>query len=310
MAVPKVRYDGPSKKNSWARWLVYRTMKKNNNNLCSFVGKTGSGKTWGAMSVCEKMSKLDGVPFSVDHVVFSLKELMDLINGGNLKRGSKLIFDEPQISIGSRDFQSLANKVFNSLVTTFRHQNYTLFFCTPFESLLDKSTRKLFHVRFETMSINQKKKTCRLKPRYIEYSDWKEKPYLKQMVVMYKTPTGEKRSEKMFHWDVGLPSQGLIDAYELKKTAFTTNLNKNISQHLEKFDATGKSMTAPYKPTEVVERKPLTDKQREVMELLAVHDFKTVAKRLNLSMGNIHGHKRYAMKKGYKIEEFKPNTPV
>ena len=140
--------------------MVGRTMKKNQNNLISIVGKTGSGKTYTAISICEIMSNMDGVPFTIEHVVFSLRELMDLINSGKLKRGSKIVFDEPQVSISARDFQSEANKVFNYLISTFRHRNYTLFFCTPFETLLDKSTRKLFHARFETMSINQNTKTC------------------------------------------------------------------------------------------------------------------------------------------------------
>ena len=72
MANAIVIYRGKAKNNSWARWMVSRTMKQNKNNLISVVGKTGSGKTLSAISICEIMSKMDGVPFDVKiHVVFT-----------------------------------------------------------------------------------------------------------------------------------------------------------------------------------------------------------------------------------------------
>lgn len=312
MAVPIVKYSGEAKTNSWARWMVARTMRKNQNNLVSIIGKTGSGKTFSGMSICEIMSKLDGVPFSIEHIVFSLRELMDLINSGNLKRGSKIVCDEFQVSISARDFQSEANKVFNYLLSTFRHRNLTLFFCTPFESLLDKNTRKLFHARFETLSINKNNQTCRLKPRFLEYSDFKADAYRKQLIVFYKH-NGVNKTSKVFYWDIPRPSKELEEQYEQKKLEFTNNLNKNISARLNKFDDSGKSMTAEqkqegYKP----DREPLTARQLEVMKVLANTTegtrYKTASKILGIAGSTIHQNKRLAEKKGYTLEEFKENA--
>jgi ABC-type oligopeptide transport system ATPase subunit len=305
MAVPIVRYSGKAKTNSWARWMTGRTMRKNNNNLVSVIGKTGSGKTWSAISVCEIMSKIDGVPFTVDHIVFDLRELMNLINSGTLKRGSKIVFDEPQCSISAREFQSDANKVFNLLVSTFRHRNLSLFFCTPFESLLDKNTRKLFHGRFETKGINPNKGTCRLSPRFLEYSDFKTDAYRKQLVVLYKEG-GEKRVVKVDYWDVPKPTPELIIEYEKKKKAFTTKLNENILARLDKFDESGKSMTAEKKEEEVI-RKPLTPTQEEVMNTLANHNYKESSKILGKALSTLHANKKLALKKGYTLEEFRKN---
>jgi len=308
MAVPIVIYKDKVKKHSWARWMVNRTTKKNDNNLVSVIGKTGSGKTWSAISICEIMSKMDGVHFGIEHIVFSLKALMDLINSGSLKKGSKIIFDEPQASISARDFQSDANKVFNLLVTTFRHRNLSLFFCTPFESLLDKNTRKLFHVRIETLSKNLADKTCRLKPRFLEYSDYKNDPYRKQLIVVRRKKKGPSQVDKLFFWDVPKPDKELIDLYEAKKMAFTDQLNKNISARLAKFDQAGKSMTAEQKE-EVIERKPLTARQEEVMKVFAnSKGFKEASEKIGLSMGNIHKYKKASEKKGYKLEEFKEDV--
>lgn len=277
------------------------TPKYHNFLLDNGILSHNSGKTYSAISICEIMSKLDNVPFTVDHIVFSLTELMELLDSGKLKKGSKIIFDEPQVSISAKDFQSKANRVFNYVVTTFRHMNLSLFFCTPFETLLDKSTRRLFHARFETLSINRTKNTCRLKPRFIEYSDYKAEPYRKQLIVNYKKD-GCNHSEKLFYWDVGKPNEDIIKLYEQKKLDFTNRLNKNILQTLKKHDASGKSITAE----PVADRKPLTESQEEVMQLLAEgNTIKDVAKLLGISTQNVYLRRNYAIKKGYNVQEFK-----
>lgn len=302
MANAIVVYRDKIEKNSWARWMVARTIRKNQNNLVAVIGKTGSGKTYSAISICEMMSEMDGVPFTIDHVVFSLTELMELINSKKLRKGSKIIFDEPQVSISAREFQSQANKVFNYLLSTFRHKNLTLFFCTPFESLLDKSTRKLFHVRMETVSINLAKRLCRLKPRFMEYSDYKEEPYKKRLIILHSNHSGKAQSQKLSFWDVPEPSEELISQYEAKKLEFTNRLNTNISTKLQEFEASGKSMTAePQKP----KRKPLTGNQEVVMRALANHTFEEASKILGRSLATLHAHKVLAMKKGYTLEEFR-----
>lgn len=300
---PIIIYRGPPKNNSWARWMVNRTMRKNQNNLVAVVGKTGSGKTLSAISICEMMAKMDGVPFTIDHIVFSLRDLMELINSNKLKRGSKIIFDEPQVSISARDFQSEANKVFNLLVSTFRHRNLTLFFCTPFETLLDKNTRKLFHARFETMSINSNTQTCKLKPRYVEYSDWKADPYRKQLIVQFKDEKGQTRTKKLFHWDIPRPTKELEEQYEEKKLEFTNNLNKNISERLKRFDERGKSLTMDAEQRQ--RRKPLTERQLETMKTIAKHKYLDAAKILGISMGAISQNRKLAELKGYTVQEFK-----
>jgi hypothetical protein len=303
-----VRYSGKPTGNSWARWLVGRTLRRNQNNLIAVIGKTGSGKTWSAISVCEIMSRLDKVPFGIEHIVFSLSELMDLINSGTLKKGSKIVFDEPQISISAREFQSEANKVFNYLLSTFRHRNLTLFFCTPFETLLDKNTRKLFHCRFETMSIDKQNNTCRIKPRYLEFADFKTEPYRKQLIVFFKDEKGVNRTNKLFYWDVPKPNQELIDLYEAKKLAFTDNLNRNITSRLKRFDERGKSMTSE-QPIDAKYRKPLTDKQRIAMETLAnikeSNKYERASKILGKSQNSIAENIKLAKKKGYDLTEFK-----
>lgn len=310
MACPIVIYKGEPKSHSWARWMSARTIKRNSNVLASFVGSTGSGKTWSALAVGEIVSRLNKVPFGITNVVFGLRELMELINSGTLKRGSVIIFDEPQASISAKDFQLVANKVFNLLVSTFRHRNYCLFFCTPFESLLDKSTRKLFHARFETLSIDRKNKVCRVKPRFLEHSE--TKTYVKQLCVSFVDKSGLKRFEKMFYWDVPKPSKELIEQYESKKLAFTTQLNLNIMTKLDAFNNSGKSMTE--NNSQVIDtRKFLTPLQKECMTQLANMEADVpnknilISQKLGIGPSAVSGHLSSARKKGYRLEEFIKN---
>lgn len=246
---PIVRYKGMYKTNSWIRWFAARVMKLKKNNMIEVLGPTGSGKTYCAMYIAEKLSEITKKPFSVDNIVFSLEELFELINSGKLERGSIIIFDEPQISISSRNFQSLSNKAFNSLVTTFRHLGYTLLFCTPFSELLDKSTRKLFHVRITMQGINFATNTATVLPRYLEHSLTKDKTYIKRMIVLYrKTPNGNMHHQPIDFWVVNKPTEELITAYEKKKIEFTTNLNKKLYQQIINYNAKENKETDKDKP--------------------------------------------------------------
>lgn len=284
-----------SKRDSWIRYLLGR-INQNKNNLVCVVGKTGSGKTWSAVSVCEKISKQNKVPFTVDNIIFNLGDLMRFINSDKAVKGTSIIFDEPQVTISSRDFMSQANKVFNYLLTTFRHRNLNLFFCTPYEDLLDKTSRKLFHAKFETMSINHTAKTCRIKPKIMDYNSQKSKFYEKFLRVCWK-PLGKAKyiTSKLKFWDVSIPSKDLITKYEAKKLAFTTRLNKDILVKLE-----------DYEEKQRPKKKKLTDKQEEALTIMArLGDVKLVAKELRISERGVYNHLTLAEKKGYEPDDFK-----
>jgi energy-coupling factor transporter ATP-binding protein EcfA2 len=294
-----VVYRGDEKpKNSWVRYFN-RRIQLNKNNLVVFTGTTGSGKTWSAISILELMTKEDGVSFTIDHIVFSLKELMELINSGKLVKGSKILFDEPQVSISSRDFMSETNKVFNFLLSTFRHRNWTLFFCTPYEDLLDKATRKLFHAKFETMSININTKTCRIKPKVIEYNSQLGKFYEKFLRVSYKPKQDSNNVvNKLKFWDIPKPSPELIKVYEEKKLAFTTKLNREIMLRLQAYEVKKQGKVNNILN---INSKPLTPLQEKIVKLWEEGTIKQVDvnKILNIDKGQLSLNYKWLRNKGY-----------
>ena len=298
-----VIYKNPKLKveNSWIRYFIGR-VKQNKNNLVAIVGSTGSGKTWSAISICDMMSKESGVYFGIENIVFTLRDLMALINSDKLVKGSCIIFDEPQVSISSREFQSEANKVFNYLLTTFRLKNLSLFFCTPYEDLLDLSTRKLFHAKFLTLSIDRNAKKVILKPMTTEYNSHQRKFYEKFLRVAYKEDEDDEYTKRVLKsWGVSKPSEDLIKLYEEKKLNFTTELNKQIEQRLISYDEQQKD-----KYSIKDKRKELTDKQRRVLIALAKHkgDVKSTSLDLKTSEDNIYFHIKQAKKKDYDWGEF------
>lgn len=208
----------------WIQYLHQR-IRNNKNFLGITTGPTGSGKSYTALSIGEMTDK----NFDVDRVVFTGRELMDLINNGNLKKGSVIIWDEAGIDLSSRSWQSLTNKMINFLIQTFRHKNFILLFTTPYSSFVDKATRKLFHAEFRTVSIDYKKKTCKIKPQLIQYNSRMDKFYYKYLRIVTK-----KGVVPLVEWNVPSPSPELVKKYEAKKTAFTKQLNREIESQLNK----------------------------------------------------------------------------
>jgi hypothetical protein len=283
--------------NSWVRYLLSR-IKKNQNNLIVVVGATGSGKSYACLKIGELMSEKNGVPFTDSNIVFGLKELLKLINSGKLKKGSVILFDEPQCSISAREFQSLANKTFNYLISTFRHRCFTVLMATPYEDLLDISSRKLFHAKFLTTGIDRKEKKVILKPLIMQYNSHKQKFYEKFLRVSFREENSPVNTIlPLRNWSIPKPSEELIKLYEQKKLKFTTNLNEHLEKRLEAYE----------KQNEIKDkRKPLTDKQLTVLITLA--RFKGNVKRTALALGLqeylVYFHNKQAKKKDYSWEEY------
>jgi len=238
------------KEYSWINYIKQR-ITDNKNFLCMITGPTGSGKSLSGLSILEMLNK----DFNIDMVVFSGKHLMRLINYGNYdtKKKDKVIgflWDEAGIGLGSRQWQSITNKVINFLLQTFRHKNFVLIFTAPYMDFVDSATRKLFHAVFETTEINKQKQTVTIKPKQLQYNADKKKFYYHYLKVLIKG----KGMVKIKRWAIPRPSKETEKSYEEKKIAFTTKLNKEIEGTLESLDSNGKR------------RRQLTDTQILIIE--------------------------------------------
>lgn len=212
---------------------IHRRIHNNKNFLATITGPTGSGKSWTALSLGELIDP----NFSVDRIIFKGKELMKLINDGNLTPGSVIVWDEAGIDLSNRNWQSVTNKMLNALLQTFRHKNFILFFTVPYHDFIDSSTRKLFHADFETQKINKNQGKVIIKPKLLQYNSNMGKWYRKYLKIIDNGAT-----VKIRRWAVPRPSQKLIDEYEQRKNLFTKDLNQDIHFELDKLSGGNKNL--------------------------------------------------------------------
>ena len=103
---------------SWIHWIYSRITRKNQNFIGLVQGPTGSGKTWSGISIAYMLDNSFDV---TRQLVFSFQELMNTVNSDwfRKKRIKVIIWDEPQIEISNREWQSKTNKLLNYLLSTF-----------------------------------------------------------------------------------------------------------------------------------------------------------------------------------------------
>jgi len=281
-----------TKEYSWVNYIQRRTLKLNKNFIVSIIGSTGSGKSYSALS----MGELIDPKFNISRVIFNALDLMDLINNGNLKSGSVLIWDEAGIGLSSKNWQSKLNKVINYLLQTFRHRNFVLIFTVPYASFIDVSSRRLFHAEFETVSINRSDNTCSIKPKQLQYNPGNDKWYKKYLKVI---KPGEGIA-KIKRWKVPKPSEELVQQYEIMKDKFTKELNKSIQDDLTPTD--GRTPLTPFQEGIVNCWKEGIDMQIEI------------GKKLGSNKQKVSLNVQFMKRKGYtkemyrKTQESIPNT--
>lgn len=285
-----IQITGKRKEPCWISYIHSRI--RNKKNFLGFIGgPTGSGKSWAALSICHMVDST----FNPERIITTMKDLMTLINSGKLKEGSAILWDEAGIDISNKAWQSLPNKMINFLMQTFRHQRFILIFTSPYLDFIDAGTRKLFHAEFIMSKIDYAEQKAKIKPYLIQYNARQRKFYYKYLRVKGLVGVAPVRI-----WSVPKPAQWLVDSYEEIKSKFTTNLNKEIEDQLNKFEEKKES-----KKEKEEEKKELTQIQEHVLQLMAQYDDKEkVANELGLNPRTIWFHLRAAAKKGYTKDNF------
>lgn len=210
---------------SWITYIKNR-IEDNQNFIGIFTGATGSGKTYSALSVAEQIDP----KFDVKRqCIFKFKQALELIRSEWFKKELDwkiIVWDEPQIEMGNRNWQSQMNKFINYLLTTFRHRNVILLFASPYKSFLDSQSMKLVHGEFKCMGWSDKTKLSRVKPRLLQYNDDKQKIYPHKLYVH----TIDDGFNAIDTWEVLKASNLIAIEYEKLKTIFTDNLYKEMDE--------------------------------------------------------------------------------
>jgi hypothetical protein len=271
---------------------ILQRIENNKNFIACITGSTGSGKSWSALREGETLDP----DFDIDNVCFTGRQFMDLVNGKSkqLKKGSVIVFDEIQVTMGHLDYQSLQAKLLNYVLQTFRHRNFILFMTSPHFNFINASARRLFHCRMETVSINKETKQVNLKPFLLQINQDTGDVYRKYLRIYHK----DYGVVPFTLLKLGKPSNKLIKDYEEKKTEFTKQLNESISKDLKRLE-------------EGEEPKPLTEKQKEIVQDLTDGlTLPKIAKKRNIDISAVYEYLRLIKKKGFKIKPKKDKNKV
>ena len=290
---------------SWVRYIKMR-IKSNLNFLALAEGSTGSGKSWAMLSV----AYLIDPTFEIRQVAFSFQEVMRIINADwfQKRRWKVILFDEPQVSISNRQWQSLTNRLLNFLISTFRNQQVILLFATPYGDFIDSATQKLLHCKFEVKGHSAKTNLTTIRPKLLQWNSRLHKFYEHSLFVTRKGMLGG--ATKLVKWNVPKPPKHLIDAYEVKKSNFTSNLNKDIQNQLDDADKKKKDKDNPEEY--VIEDREdntqfLNAFEKKWFEYIKIHPNKTVddyASALDRTPKTIFQFCKKCRRVGVKIDDY------
>jgi len=266
--------------------------KRNKNWLCAITGGTGSGKSYASVRICELWYQhYFKKRFPVEHICFSIEEMIKLFLGEKLKRGDLVVLEESGTLINSKDFQMKINKLFNFFMQSFRSLNVGLIFNLPSFSMMDKSTRILVHSHFITKRIIEEEKVCELKPYYVQVNQASGKEYRKYLRVSFHE-NGMSFVRKVDSLKLTLPSQDIIDDYEKRKRTFVLLMADNLLERIEK---------------ERELKRPLTQFQMQLFEYVKEHPghtHKELGEIFNKDPHTIWRNVQWTQRKGHNIKNF------
>ena len=211
--------DNPLEESVWIiPWLQNRIAENRNANLI-FVGDTGSGKSYSAISLGEQVD----TNFSIDRIVFTAKDFVSLINS-DLPKGSVVIFDDAGLGIPAREWQGMAAKIFGKLFQGFRYKNLISLITVPDMSFIERQSRTLMHLYLEASDTQGVMKP--FQPFHPFRGD-------DRLGFRYPTMTVGGRETQVKTASFVLPSKGIREAYEAKKSEYMEKTNKEFQLELE-----------------------------------------------------------------------------
>jgi len=198
---------------------VKKRISENRNNSIVFTGQTGSGKSYSAIALAEKLDP----GFNVNRIVFDVKSFLKL-STSNLPKGSVLIFDDAGVNLSSRDWAQLSVKVFSKFAQNSRYLNLTYIYTVPSMSYIEKISRELVNLYFESTKVQGDMKV--LEP-FTPFRGSSQLGFRFPKIWIGNIPITIKK----MHFE--LASKDLLEAYEKSKQTYMNKINKEFLKEIE-----------------------------------------------------------------------------
>ena len=202
-----------------------RLWKQNKNWLSIITGQTGSGKSWSALSLAEKIDP----GFDTSKVVLRPENFMEKVAEREWGQGDVVVFDEAGAGMSAKAHMTKKNRIIDQVLQTFRRQNIAVIFTVPSKSNVDKSVRRLLHTYIETKTIDYINERNHLKWLEMDYNQKTDKIYYKYP----KRRTDSGALKKIKTVKMGKPSESLIKAYEEKRSKYQDRKNNEFLDELQ-----------------------------------------------------------------------------
>lgn len=202
-----------------------RLWKQNKNWLSIITGQTGSGKSWSALSLAEKIDP----SFDTSKVVLRPEKFMEKVAEREWGQGDVVVFDEAGAGMSAKAHMTKKNRIIDQVLQTFRRQNIAVIFTVPSKSNVDKSVRRLLHTYIETKTIDYINERNHLKWLEMDYNQKTDKIYYKY--PQRRTESGALKKIKTVK--MGKPSEDLIKAYEEKRSKYQDRKNNEFLDELQ-----------------------------------------------------------------------------
>lgn len=202
-----------------------RLWKQNKNWLSIITGQTGSGKSWSALSLAEKIDP----SFDTSKVVLRPEKFMEKVAEREWGQGDVVVFDEAGAGMSAKAHMTKKNRIIDQVLQTFRRQNIAVIFTVPSKSNVDKSVRRLLHTYIETKTIDYINERNHLKWLEMDYNQKTDKIYYKY--PQRRTESGALKKIKTVK--MGKPSEDLIKPYEEKRSKYQDRKNNEFLDELQ-----------------------------------------------------------------------------
>jgi len=215
--------DG-SVKSPFATHIRNDLTRRNKNFMGVWVGQTGSGKSFSAISLAEDIDP----NFTIDNVCVSTKEMIERITSGDLNKGSALVLDEAGVNYSSKNWMKKENKYLGELFQTFRYLNYALLLNLPHVKFMDITERRLVHAGFVMNGIDRKNKVAYAQPRIFKTKPFAERESYGFSYPIIRYPNGRFYVVKTLYFK--LPTKKIRDDYLAKKKEWNQALQDKVKR--------------------------------------------------------------------------------
>lgn len=221
----KTGFEDVKHENPLIQNVQKRLWKQNKNWLSIITGQTGSGKSWSALSLAEKIDP----DFDTSKVVLRPEKFMEKVAEREWGQGDVVVFDEAGAGMSAKAHMTKKNRIIDQVLQTFRRQNIAVIFTVPSKSNVDKSVRRLLHTYIETKTIDYINERNHLKWLEMDYNQKTDKIYYKYP----KRRTDSGALKKIKTVKMGKPSESLIKAYEEKRSKYQDRKNNEFLEELQ-----------------------------------------------------------------------------